>query len=330
MTAKARQTPRRIIKARFWSSDSKTPQATVSACFYLDIKKHGEQSTFVKVAPGKFFLRGVQPVAVCDAKEPEPENESDPTSPKKTYSFLDAAEKVLDHFGNRNSMHYRDITHKAINQGWLKTSGKTPEATMNAQLITEIKRTKTSRVPGRFVRNSRGHYSLVKWMKTGLESQISKHNQEIRKNLLSQLMGMSPVQFEELVGQLLAEMGFESIEVTKISRDGGMDVRGTLLISDAVRIKMAVQAKRWKANIQSPIVQQVRGSLGAHEQGLIITTSKFSTGARKEANQPDKTPVGLMDGEQLVSLLMEYDIGVRRISHDLFELKELPTEKENI
>ena len=160
--------------------------------------------------------------------------------------------------------------------------------------------------------------------------QISKYNREIRKKLLSQLMDLNPAQFEELVGQLLAEMGFESIEVTKYGGDGGIDVRGTLLISDVVRIKMAVQAKRWKGNIQSPTVQQVRGSLGAHEQGLIITTSDFSTGAIKEANQSDKTPVGLMNGEQLVTLLMEYNIGVRRMSHDLFELEELPiAEQEN-
>jgi restriction system protein len=74
----------------------------------------------------------------------------------------------------------------------------------------------------------------------------------------------------------------------------------------------------------------VRGSLGAHEQGLIITTSEFSAGAIKEANQLKKTPVALMNGEQLVTLLMEYNIGVRRMPHDLFELEELPiAEKEN-
>lgn len=125
-------------------------------------------------------------------------------------------------------------------------------------------------------------------------------------------------------------MGFESIEVTKYHNDGGIDVRGALLIGDVVRIKMAVQAKRWESNIPTPIVQQVRGSLGAHEQGLIITTSDFSKGAIKEANQSDKTPVGLMSGKQLVVLLMEYNIGVRRKSHDLFELEELPiAEKVN-
>lgn len=45
---------------------------------------------------------------------------------------------------------------------------------------------------------------------------------------------------------LLAEMGSEIVEVTKLSGDGGIDVRGTLVVGDVVRIKMAVQVKKWK------------------------------------------------------------------------------------
>ena len=107
-------------------------------------------------------------------------------------------------------------------------------------------------------------------------------------------------------------------------KDGGIDVRGTLVVGDVVRIKMAVQVKKWKLknNILAPVVQQVRGSLGAHEQGLIITTSDFSAGAIKEAAQPDKTPIALMNGEQLVMLLMEHGIGVHRSTPDLFEIDE--------
>ena len=156
----------------------------------------------------------------------------------------------------------------------------------------------------------------------GLESQIEGHNQQVRKDLHKRLLAMKPGEFEVLVSLLLTEMGFETVEVTKLSGDGGIDVRGTLVVGEAVRIKMAVQAKRWKNNVQAPVVQQVRGSLGAHEQGLIITTSDFSPGAVKEAAQPDKTPIALMNGEQLVMLLMEHDIGVLRSTPDLFELDE--------
>lgn len=83
---------------------------------------------------------------------------------------------------------------------------------------------------------------------------------------------------------------------------------------------MAVQVKRWKRNFQAPTVQQVGGSLSTHEQGLIVTTSNFSKGARKEAARPNAVPVGLMDGEQLVGLLVENNIGIKRTLYELIEL----------
>jgi len=58
----------------------------------------------------------------------------------KTYSFPDSVENVLEMFGNKRPMHYRAITNKALEMGWLLTEGKTPEASMYAQVLTEIKR----------------------------------------------------------------------------------------------------------------------------------------------------------------------------------------------
>ena len=104
--------------------------------------------------------------------------------------------------------------------------------------------------------------------------------------------------------------------------DRGIDVRGTLVVGDVIRTRMAVQVKRWNHNIQAPIVQQVRGSLGTHEHGLIVTTSDFSPGARAEAARPDAVPVALMNGEQLVVILVENGIGVNRRQHELIELEE--------
>jgi restriction system protein len=86
---------------------------------------------------------------------------------------------------------------------------------------------------------------------------------------------------------------------------------------------MAVQAKRWAHNVQAPTVQQVRGALGVHDLGLIITTSDFSPGARIEARRENAAPVALMNGTDLVSLLVEHQIGVRRTNADLLELGEL-------
>ena len=229
-------------------------------------------------------------------------------------------------------MHYKEITQKALENGWLTTNGKTPEATMYAQILTETKRKQKRGEPTRFVMHGRGYISLSQWMKRGLAFQIEQHNKEVRKRLREKLIAITAEEFEELVSILLAEMGFENVEVTKRSGDGGIDVRGTLMIADSIRIKMAVQAKKWKLknNVHSPVVQQVRGSLRAPEQGLIITTSDFSAGAAKEAAQSDKTPIALMNGEQLVTLLMEYGIGVQRSTPDLFDIDESsPFLKEN-
>ena len=83
---------------------------------------------------------------------------------------------------------------------------------------------------------------------------------------------------------------------------------------------MALQAKKWKNNLQSPVVQQVRGSLGAHEQGMIITTSDFSKGAQKEAARADAIPVALVNGQQLVELLIEHQVLVKRVPYELIYL----------
>ena len=321
----AKEITERVINTGLWQSQGKTPNDTVSARIYSDIKKNGDKSPFVKVGPRTFALResaeilsGAGPVsaAVNEFLKPSPADAG--------FSFTDCAQKVLEEFGGKKPMHYKEITEKALEKGWLVTGGKTPEASMYAQAINEIKRQKNRGERPRFVQHGRGYVGLSQWMGYGLTFQIEQHNHEVRKFLRKRLLAMTPGEFEELISQLLGEMGFEMVEVTKLSGDGGIDVRGTLVVGNVVRIKMAVQVKKWKLknNIQAPVVQQVRGSLGAHEQGLIITTSDFSTGAINEAAQADKTPIALMNGEQLVLLLMEHGIGVQRSTPDLFEIDE--------
>lgn len=51
-------------------------------------------------------------------------------------SFKDIAYRILEEFGK--PLHSKEITKIALQRGWLKTAGKTPEATMNAQLVVDI------------------------------------------------------------------------------------------------------------------------------------------------------------------------------------------------
>jgi len=315
----AQEIAKRILAKKFWHTTGKTPSATVSARLYSDIKKNGDKSPFVLIASQTFGLR--EGSAIASAKPSA--NPSLKTGPEP-FSFTNAAEKVLEQFGDKKPLHYRDITKRALEQNWLNTEGKTPEATMYAQILTEIRRYKKRGEQSRFVQHGRGYIGLSRWMGKGLAFEIEQHNKRVRQTLHKQLLEMDPTAFEELIARLLVEIGFEDVVVTKRSGDGGIDVRGTLVIGDVIRTRMAVQVKRWKPKnrVQATVVQNVRGSLGTHEQGLIVTTSDFSKGARDEAARPDAVPVALMNGEQLVALLAENDIGVTRHSHDLIELGE--------
>ena len=269
-------------------------------------------------------------------------------------SALAAAESLLTEMGK--PLNYVDITKLIIKKGLWITEGRTPEATINAQLAVDIKK---HGCESRFQRTAPGIFALRSWgldeyvyvpkssssdankqniaspkshkveavISLDLSKSIQNHNQEIRDQLHESLFLMPPDKFEELVAELLTALGFEEVEATRYHSDGGIDVRGTLVVGGVIRTRMAVQVKRWRKNVQTPIVQQVRGSLEAHDQGLIITTSSFSAGAKEEAKKANATPVSLMGGEQFVRLLIENNMGVRKTRHDLLEL-DLSTDEE--
>jgi restriction system protein len=279
----------------------------------------------------RFLLQYPEYAEFRNGREPEnppeiaPEQQA-PSVPSRALSFADAAERVLTEHAGGQPMHYRVITAKALELGLLRTQGQTPEATLNARITTEV-RSKASRgeVP-RFTLHGKGYVGLTSWHDAGLAAQSEQHNAEVRSQLHARLGRMVPVEFEALIGRLLEALGFPDVEITGRSGDGGIDVRGTLVVGDVIRTRMAVQVKRWKNNVQAPTVQQVRGSLGTHDQGLIITTSDFSPGARIEAERANAVPVALMNGEQLVKLLVKHKIGVRRVPYELIELGDAEDE----
>jgi restriction system protein len=301
---------KRIIEKRYWQSEGKTPDQTVNARIAVDINRNRVKSRFIRTAPGVFALSKWQ--TNIDIKS---EKQSTPK-----YSFTDAAEIILDEYAEKRPMHYRDITDKIMDLDLVETEGKTPEATLYALVLTEIKRFTERGEKSRFVKYGQGMVGLRKWMGEGLAYQIERQNREVKKKLLSHVQTLTAEEFEQLIGRLLGEMGFEDVDVTSHMGDSGIDIRGTLVVGDVIRTKMVVQAKKWKGNVGSPTVREVRGSLGAHEQGMIITTSNFSKGAVSEAERFDAVPVALVNGNQLVDLLIEHEVLVKRVAYELINL----------
>ena len=190
---------------------------------------------------------------------------------------------------------------------------------MGSRLYVDTKRSNS-----RFRRVSRGVFTLTEVASSDISQRITTINRQTQSTLRKRLMEMSAERFEGLIAELLLALGFEEdkIEITPFGNDGGVDVRGILNASDITEVNAAVQAKRWKGNVHAPVVQALRGSLVVHEQGIIITTSKFSKGAIAEAQAPGKARISLVDGENLLNLLIEHGIGVTAEQHTVYSLDE--------
>ncbi len=304
-----------------WTTKGTTPSDSVGSRLAVDVKR-GLDSRFMRTAPGMFGLNPDFNAASSTERPSEQREPTESSASQDPMSFTDAAEHILRESGGREPMHYVRVTEIALKQGLIRTEGSTPAATMYSVILQEIRRREGRGEAQRFVQHGRGLVGLASWVPRGLAARIEEHNADVRLTLLERLRSGSPAGFEELVGEVLVALGFEEVEVTPLGGDGGIDVRGTLVVGEVVRIRMAVQAKRWKGNVGAPVIQQVRGSLGAHEQGLIITTSDFSKRAREEALRVDAAPVALMNGEQLAAVLADKEVGVQRDHYDLFSLPE--------
>lgn len=135
-----------------------------------------------------------------------------------------------------------------------------------------------------------------------------------RQQLANVLQNMDPYGFERLSQRLLRECGFTQVSVTKKSGDGGIDGTGKLKINGIVSFNVVFQCKRYKGLVSSGDIRDFRGSLTTDiEKGIFITTGSFSKAAKDEATTPGKKQIDLIDGEEFISKLAEYSIGVKEV-----------------
>jgi restriction system protein len=193
---------RRVLAGGLWQTDGQTPEATISAQLTIHLKKHGKNARFRRVDSGVYAMNDGAPTAVVA------ETASSPPQTAGPVSFTDAAERVLTRLGHGQPMHYREITAKALELGLIRTSGRTPEATMYASVLEEIQRYRKRGEQPRFHMPGKGMIGLAKSLPTGIPAQVEQHNRKIRSRLHARLMSMTFDEFEELVGVLLAELGF--------------------------------------------------------------------------------------------------------------------------
>lgn len=172
-------------------TSGKTPAATMGARIYMDIKKNGNNSLFTRIERGKFGLREWQKI---EQKQ----------SIFRAGSFKSAAYQVLK--AENKPLKIQKITEIAKKRNLLISKGKTPEATMGAQLYMDIKEL-GDKSP--FIQLGKNKFGLREWDIGVLKEEIKKQEQK-KETLIPEkkrsIVG-DPINFEGLIYGPLNENG---------------------------------------------------------------------------------------------------------------------------
>lgn len=138
---------------------------------------------------------------------------------------------------------------------------------------------------------------------------------DYRLQLAALLHGLPASGFERLCQRLLREAGFVEVVVTGRSGDGGIDGHGILQVNPLVRFKVLFQCKRFKDVVSPSVVRDFRGAMqGRADKGIIMTTGRFTNEARKEAVRDGVPPIELLDGERMIDMFTELELGLRPVT----------------
>jgi len=154
-----------------------------------------------------------------------------------------------------------------------------------------------------------------------VEKKINEYNISLGSRLKELLLSMNAYRLEEVVIELLVKSGEGKFGfTTPKSNDGGID--GYLFESNLKRGGMPIQTKRYAENVyvtKSEIHEfiSVCRSKGV-KTGYFVTTSFFSDTAKGVA----RLELCLVDGEQLIDLILKTKVGLIKQSNYLYSIDE--------
>lgn len=146
---------------------------------------------------------------------------------------------------------------------------------------------------------------------------IKRLRSQLIDDLLEQVKTISPSSFESLILQVLAQMGYGGGDAKRIQGvprgpDGGID--GTIDEDKLGLDQIYIQAKRYSDNsVGRPTVQSFLGAMtgGGCKKGVFVTSSTFTSEAKKFAQGLTDVRLVLIDGVDLAKLMIEHCVGVQ-------------------
>lgn len=147
------------------------------------------------------------------------------------------------------------------------------------------------------------------------ELEVEAEEEFRSKDLLTILKALSPAGFEKICKRLLTEIGIHDIVITGQAGDQGIDGIGIIKLNEVVNFNIVFQCKRYKDAVSPHFVRDFRGAMqGRADKGLILSTGRFTSEARKEASRDGVPPIELIDGERLVELFEKFQLGLRPVT----------------
>lgn len=145
-----------------------------------------------------------------------------------------------------------------------------------------------------------------------LDQALKELRDAVAVEVLENLLQVSPARFEVIVLDVLHRLGYgghrDDLQRVGGTGDGGID--GIISLDKLGLEKVYVQAKRWQNTVGRPELQAFYGALAGQKakRGVFITTSGFTAQARDFAHSVEG--MVLVDGERLVHLMIENEVGV--------------------
>lgn len=166
-----------------------------------------------------------------------------------------------------------------------------------------------------------------------IENAINLINSRLRSEILEMIMSKPPIFFEQLVLDLLKEMGyaFDDNSVIRTTYVGDEGIDGIIKEDSFGFSNIYIQAKRWQdaSSVGRKEIQAFLGAVAGQggTKGLFITTSRFTKEAIDYAKKQLQVKLVLIDGEKLADLMLKYELGVttvktykvRQLDMDYFE-----------
>lgn len=153
------------------------------------------------------------------------------------------------------------------------------------------------------------------------------YNNGLKAKLIDRILECHPRFFEQLVVDLLLEMGygFDDISGRVLGKPHDSGIDGVIYEDKLGLSRIYIQAKRNDVNntIGRPLLQSFVGAMEDVQKGVFITTSSFTKEAIQYAEKQQQKRLKLIDGELLAELMIKHGLGLEKIkTYVVYKLNE--------